>query len=80
MPKPPLDPPVADQAPTASDLTGYDRYPCSQHVSSSGCRVQRVDSVHLSAERGDETDSNPLDGRYRTVLADNGSPAILFAC
>jgi len=24
MPKPPLDPPVADQAPTASDLTGYD--------------------------------------------------------
>lgn len=24
MPKPPLDPQVADQAPTASDLTGYD--------------------------------------------------------
>ena len=24
MPKPPLDPPVADQAPTASELTGYD--------------------------------------------------------
>jgi hypothetical protein len=25
MPKPPLDPPVADQAPTAGDLTGYDQ-------------------------------------------------------
>jgi hypothetical protein len=25
MPKPPLDPPVADQAPTAGDLTDYDR-------------------------------------------------------
>ena len=24
MPKPPLDPPVADQAPTAGDLTAYD--------------------------------------------------------
>jgi hypothetical protein len=24
MPEPPLDPPVADQAPTAGDLTGYD--------------------------------------------------------
>jgi hypothetical protein len=24
MPKPPLDPPVADQAPTAGDLTPYD--------------------------------------------------------
>jgi hypothetical protein len=24
MPTPPLDPPVADQAPTAGDLTGYD--------------------------------------------------------
>jgi hypothetical protein len=24
MPKPPLDPPVADQAPTAGDLTDYD--------------------------------------------------------
>jgi hypothetical protein len=24
MPKPPLDPPVADQAPAADDLTGYD--------------------------------------------------------
>ena len=25
MPTPPLDPPVADQAPTAGDLTGYDQ-------------------------------------------------------
>jgi hypothetical protein len=25
MPKPPLDPPVADQAPTAGDLTDYDK-------------------------------------------------------
>jgi hypothetical protein len=25
MPKPPLDPPVADQVPTASDLTAYDK-------------------------------------------------------
>ena len=81
MPKPPLDPPVADQAPTASDLTGYDDYPCSQHVSCAGRRVQRVDSVHLSMERGDETGSDPLDGHNRTGLAnEGGSPAILFEC
>ncbi len=81
MPKPPLDPPVADQAPTASDLTDYDDYPCSQHVSCAGCRVQRVDSVHLSTERGDETGSDPFDGRYRTALAgEGGNPAILFEC
>ncbi len=81
MHKSPLDPPVDDQAPEAEVLTGYDHYPCSQHVSCADCRVQRVDLVQLSTERGGETGSDPLDGRYRAALADEGgSPAILFEC
>ncbi len=70
-----------DQPPQSSSLTDYDRYPCSQHVSCAGRRVQRVDSVHLSMERSDETGSDPLDGNNRTELAnEGGSPAILFEC
>jgi hypothetical protein len=61
-----------DQPPHSSSLTDYDRYPFSQHVSCSGCRVQRVDSVHLSTERHDETDSARLDGHYRTALTGEG--------
>ena len=45
------------------------------------CRVQRVDSVHLSTELRDETGSAPLDRHYRTALTgEGGSPAILFEC
>jgi hypothetical protein len=32
MPKPSLTPKVADSRPTADTLTGYDNYPCSQHL------------------------------------------------
>ncbi len=81
MPKPPLDPPVADQAPTASDLTDYDDYPCGQHVSCAGGRVQRVDSFHLSAKRRDETDSDRLVGRAGAVLTGGVFfPTIIFEC
>ena len=70
-----------DQPPHSSSLTDYDRYPFSQHVSCSGCRVQRADSVHRSTERRDETGSDPLDGHYRIALAgEGGYPAILFEC
>ena len=70
-----------DQPPHSSSLTDYDRYPFSQHVSCSGCRVQRADSVHRSTERRDETGSAPLDRHYRTALTGEGdSPAILFEC
>src|SRR6266849_935224 len=70
-----------DQPPHSSSLTDYDRYLFSQHVSCSGCRVQRADSVHRSTERRDETGSAPLDRHYRTALTGEGdSPAILFEC
>jgi hypothetical protein len=32
MPKPPLDPPIADQAPTAGDLTDYDHEHLVTHL------------------------------------------------
>ncbi len=81
MPQLPLDPPVADHAPEADNLTGYDRYPCSQHVSCAGGRVQRVDSFHLSAKRRDETDSDRLVGCAGAVLTGGVFfPTIIFEC
>ena len=81
MPQPPLDPPVADQAPEAEVLTGYDHYPCSQHVSCAGGRVQRVDSIHLSAKRGDETGCDLLVGRDGAVQTRGVNfPTIIFEC
>lgn len=73
MPKPPLDPPVADQAPTAGDLTPYDHYPFSQHVSCIVGRVQHVDTFHLSAKRRNETDSGVLLGQDGNRGAQGGS-------
>jgi hypothetical protein len=73
MPKPPLDPPVADQAPTASDLTGYDDYPFSQHVSCIVGRVQHVDSFRLSAKRRNETDFGVFLGHNGNRGAQGGS-------
>jgi len=73
MPKPPLDRPVADQAPTAGDLTWYDNYPFSQHVSCIVGRVQHVDSFHLSAKRRNETDSVLLLGHDGNGGAQGGS-------
>jgi hypothetical protein len=44
MPKPPLDRPVADQAPTAGDLTDYDREYLATYLrlldaDAEGCRL-----------------------------------------
>ena len=81
MRKPPLDPPVDDQAPEADVLTGYDDYPCSQHVSCAGGRVQRVDSFHMSAKRRDDTDSDRLVGCAGAVLTRGVFfPTIIFEC
>jgi hypothetical protein len=75
------DVPVADKAPTGDALTSYDNYPCSQHVSCSGGRMQRVDLFHLSATRRDETDSGILVGRDGAMVIWGGSfPAINFEC
>jgi hypothetical protein len=73
MPKPPLDPPVADQAPAADGLTDYDYYPCSQHVSCVVGRVRQVDSFHLSGKRRNETDFDLLVGRDGNRNAQGGS-------
>ena len=73
MPNRPLDPPIADQAPTAGDLTGYDHYPFSRDVSCIGGRVQHVDSFHLSAKRRNETDSGLLLGHDGNRGAQGGS-------
>jgi hypothetical protein len=81
MPKPPLDPDVDDAAPEIDGLTPYDHYPCSQHVSCAGDRVQRIDSFRLSAKRRDETGSDLIVGRDGTLVTRDGSfPTIDFEC